>query len=61
MLQYGSGPIWNEAIVFDIKNEMQPLVITLRDESGKSLLSENIELFQHKEYSEMGKDIWIPN
>lgn len=59
--QSGSGPIWNEAIIFDIKNEMQPLVITLKDESGRSILSENIDLMEHKEYSEMGKDKWIPN
>lgn len=40
---------------------MSPLIVTLKDQSGRSLLSENVELFQHKEYREMGKDIWIPN
>lgn len=39
---------------------MQPLIITLKDKSGRLLLSENIELFQHKEYRDMGKDIWLP-
>lgn len=36
-------------------------MIILKESTGKTILSESIDLFQHKEYSEMGKDIWIPS
>ena len=59
--QSGTGPIWNEAIIFDIKNEIQPLVITLRDASGRQIIQETLKLQNHKDYREMGQDIWLPN
>jgi len=35
----GVGPIWNEAIVFDISDNTKPLVVTLMDKRGRKILS----------------------
>jgi len=40
----GVGPIWNEAIVFDIRDNLKPLVVTLMENRGRKILSYSINL-----------------
>lgn len=56
----GTGPIWNEALCFDITNENAPLSIDLVDSWGNIVISEKLNLVEHKEYRVMGTDIWLP-
>jgi len=57
----GTGPIWNEAAVFDIKDETQPLLLYLMDSNNRPLVSSKIILQDDdiKEYRKMGQDIWM--
>jgi hypothetical protein len=57
---YGTGPIWNEGIVFDIKDESHPLVVTLMDTRGTNVFTSKIPLEDEKDYREMNQDIWLP-
>lgn len=56
----GVGPIWNEFLCFDVTDENQQLRIELVDNWGNIILSMNENLREHKEYSEMGHDLWLP-
>jgi L-aminopeptidase/D-esterase-like protein len=40
----GVGPIWNEAIVFDIRDNLKPLVVTLLDRRDRKILTYSIDL-----------------
>lgn len=58
----GVGPIWNEAIVFDIRDIHKPLIVTLVNSRNKQVLRGTIDLQSEEimDYSKMGQDIWIP-
>ena len=42
----GSGPIWNEAIVFDVNNINQPLIVQLVSEKTNSAIFEELINFK---------------
>ena len=56
----GSGPIWNEAFLFDIKNPYNPVQIILRDESEGEVINQSLDLNQnnYRDYRIQGQDIW---
>ena len=43
-LRVGAAPIWNEAIVFDIKDPYQPVVIQLVNERQELVLEQALDL-----------------
>ena len=58
-VRVGSGPIWNEAIVFDIRDPTQPLIVQLRDQRETILFESIVDLTTReiKDYSLMGQDL----
>ena len=52
------GPIWNEAIIFDIRDESKPLTVSVLD-NNKEVIRNAIKLQDVKEYRDMGTDIWL--
>ena len=57
----GQGPIWNEAIIFDIKDTSKPLTVNLINEKNRVVCRESIYLKDLMDYSTMGNDRWIPD
>lgn len=60
-VRMGNGPIWNEAIVFDIKDPYQPVVLQMISvDSQKTILESTIDLNLHevRDYRQQGNDIW---
>ena len=43
-LRFGTAPIWNEAIVFDIKDPYRPVVIQLVNQSQELILEQYLDL-----------------
>lgn len=58
-VRVGAGPIWNEAIVFDIRDPNSPLIIQLRDHQESILFESIVDLTTRevKDYSLMGQDL----
>ena len=57
----GEAPIWNEAIVFDIKDPDQPVIIQLTDKrTGEVIFQYELDLTNDdmKDYSQQGEEIW---
>lgn len=57
----GNAPIWNEAIVFDIADPTQMVVIELLDSSGNIELRHELNLkYDNRliDYSVQGEEIW---
>lgn len=52
----GSSPIWNEAILFDIKDSFKPVFIQLVNERGDIIVEQNIDLNDQaiRDYSQQG-------
>ena len=59
-LRAGTAPTWNEAIVFDIKDPYQPVIIQLVSPNGDLILEQAIDLNDQniRDYSQQGEDIW---
>lgn len=58
-IRVGSGPIWNEAIVFDIKDPTKHLVVKLCDSRNNVLFESIVDLTTREimDYSMMGQDL----
>jgi hypothetical protein len=57
----GNGPIWNEAIIFDIKDQSKPLIVSLIDDGKRVVQRDQIFLKDVMDYSTMGTDYWLPD
>ena len=59
-VRVGSGPIWNEAIIFDITDQFQPIVVQVVTTRGEVILENDISLMedQIRDYRMQGQDIW---
>lgn len=44
----GGGPIWNEAIIFDIHDQMQPIVVQLVTSRNEIILENDISLLEEQ-------------
>ena len=55
----GDGPIWNEAIIFNISDPSQRLIIQLEDINGNVFIRDDIDLNDHRDYKKMGNDVRI--
>ena len=60
-IRIGSSPIWNEAIVFDIKDPYQNVIIQLINSRQEVVLEQNLDLNDAKirDYSLQGEEIWL--
>ena len=61
-VRVGSGPIWNEAIVFNIVDPSQMVLIQVMDDyNGRIIFQSQIDLTDDeiRNYKQMGQDIWI--
>ena len=59
--RFGNAPIWNEAIVFDIVDPTQMIIIELLDSSGNLWLKHELNLrYDNRliDYSVQGEEIW---
>ena len=56
----GTGPIWNEAIVFDIKDPYQPVIVQLVNQRLELVLESALDLnsSEIRDYSNQGQEIW---
>lgn len=56
----GAGPIWNEAIIFDIADQLQPIVVQLVTSRNEVILENDISLMEEqiRDYRMQGQDIW---
>ena len=56
----GGGPIWNEAIIFDIADQLQPIVVQLVTSRNEIILENDISLMEEqiRDYRMQGQDIW---
>ena len=56
----GGGPIWNEAIIFDIADQLQPIVVQLVTSRNEVILENDISLMEEqiRDYRMQGQDIW---
>ena len=43
-MKYGSQPIWNEAIVFDIRDPYQNVIIQMINQRQEIILEQNLDL-----------------
>ena len=57
----GNGPIWNEAVIFDIKDQSKPLIVSLIDDRKRVVQRDQIFLKDVMDYSTMGSDYWLPD
>ena len=44
----GGGPIWNEAIIFDIADQLQPIVVQLVTSRNEVILENDISLMEEQ-------------
>ena len=60
-MRYGSQPIWNEAIVFDIRDPYQNVIIQLMNQRQEIILEQNLDLNDTKirDYGLQGEEIWL--
>lgn len=59
-VRIGSQPIWNEAIVFDVKNPYQNVIVQLRNQKQEIVLESQLDLNspEIRDYSNQGQEIW---
>ena len=60
-MKYGSQPIWNEAIVFDIRDPYQNVIIQMINQRQEIILEQNLDLNDEKirDYSLQGEEIYL--
>jgi len=57
----GVAPIWNEAIVFDIKDSSEQVIIRLVNERNETIVEMPLNLNDAnvRDFSSQNEDIWV--